>query len=328
MSKKYNVYGLGNAIVDIITEVPDSFLVQNEVDKGIMTLVDEEKQDQLIKGIDLQNCSQQCGGSAANTIIAISQLGGKSYYACKVADDDFGNFYLKDIISNGVETILKEGELPKGITGKCLVMTTPDAARTMNTFLGITSGFSTEQLEREVIKESEYIYIEGYLVSSESGFEALLEAQKIAKEENVKIALTFSDPSMVKFFKENVKKAVSNGIDLLFCNEEEALLYAGTEDLEVAITALKEVAKELVITKGPEGAVIFHGGDKIDIKPHKVEAVDTNGAGDLFAGAYMYAVTNGLSRQEAGDLASLLSSKVVTQFGPRLTKEQVKASIG
>ncbi len=324
MSKKYNVYGLGNAIVDIITEVPDTFLDENNVEKGIMTLVDEEKQGQLLQAIDLQKSNQQCGGSGANSIIAISQLGGKSYYACKVASDDFGNFYLKDLQSNGVETNLEKVELPEGITGKCLVMTTPDAARTMNTFLGITAGFSNEQLEREVIKQSEYIYIEGYLVSSETGFQALLEAQKIAKEEGIKVAITFSDPSMVKFFNDNMHKAVANGVDLLFCNEEEAKLFANTADLDEAVIALKKITKELVITKGAEGAVVYHEGEEIQIAPHQVDAIDTNGAGDLFAGAYLYGITNGKSRKESGELASLLSSKVVTQFGPRLTKEQAQ----
>ncbi|MGB3466578.1 MAG: adenosine kinase, partial [Cyclobacteriaceae bacterium] len=190
MSRKYNVYGIGNALVDIVTEVSEDFLSNHSVEKGIMTLVDEEKQDALSNSIDLTNCSKQCGGSAANTIIGVSQFGGSSYYACKVAEDDMGKFFLNDLKGNGVETNLEEKQLPEGITGKCLVMTTPDAARTMNTFLGITTNFSVTELEEEIIADSEYVYIEGYLVTSETGLEALKETIRLAKKHHTKVALT------------------------------------------------------------------------------------------------------------------------------------------
>lgn len=324
MSRKYDVYGIGNALVDIVTEVSEDFLSDHSVDKGIMTLVDEEKQNALSSSIDLTNCSKQCGGSAANTIIGVSQFGGSSYYACKVAGDDMGKFFLSDLQGNGVDSNLIESELPAGITGKCLVMTTPDAARTMNTFLGITTNFSTDELNEEIIADSEYVYIEGYLVTSETGLEAMKKTIELAKKHNTKVALTFSDPSMVKFFKTQMEEVVAGGVDLLFCNIEEAYLFTGTENLEDAIEKLKEVATEFVITKSEEGAMIYHNGEKIDIEPHKVEAIDTNGAGDCFAGAYMYGITNGLTRKKAGDLASAASAKVVTQFGPRLTKEQAQ----
>ena len=324
MSRKYDVYGIGNALVDIVTEVSESFLSEHSVEKGIMTLVDEAKQDALSKSIDLTNCSKQCGGSAANTVIGVSQFGGSSYYACRVAGDEMGKFFLKDLQGNGVDSNLVANELPEGITGKCLVMTTPDAARTMNTFLGITTNFSTEELDEDIIANSKYVYIEGYLVTSETGLEAMKQTIKLARKHDTKVALTFSDPSMVKFFNDQMKDVVSGGVDLLFCNIEEAFLFTGTENLADAVEELKKVAKEFVITKSEEGATVYHDGEAIEIAPHKVNALDTNGAGDCFAGAYMYGITNGLSRQEAGNLASAASAKVVTQFGPRLTKEQAK----
>ncbi|MEL6560312.1 MAG: adenosine kinase [Bacteroidota bacterium] len=325
MSRKYNVYGIGNALVDIVTEVTDDFLSEHAIEKSIMTLVDEEKQNVLTTAIDLNNCGKQCGGSAANTIIGVSQFGGSSYYACKVADDAMGKFFLSDLKRNGVDSNLSEETLPDGITGKCLVMTTPDAARTMNTFLGITSNFSVEELDEKVIADAEYVYIEGYLVTSETGIVAMKEAVKLAKANDTKVALTFSDPSMVKFFKSQMEEVTALGIDLLFCNIEEAFLSTGTDNLTEAVAKLKEVAKEFVITKSEEGATVYYEGAEIAIAPHEVEAIDTNGAGDCFAGAYMYGITNGLSRQAAGDLASAASAQVVTQFGPRLTKEQAKA---
>lgn len=325
MSRKYNVYGIGNALVDIVTEVSDDFLSEHAIEKSIMTLVDEDKQNTLSSAIDLNNSSKQCGGSAANTIIGVSQFGGSSYYACKVANDDMGKFFLNDLKGNGVDSNLSESTLPEGITGKCLVMTTPDAARTMNTFLGITSNFSVEELDEKVIADSEYVYIEGYLVTSETGIVAMKEAVKLAKANGTKVALTFSDPSMVKFFRSQMEEVTALGIDLLFCNIEEAYLFTETDNLTDAVSKLKTVANEFVITKSEEGATVYHEGEEIAIAPHKVEAIDTNGAGDCFAGAYMYGITNGLSRQAAGDLASAASAQVVTQFGPRLTKEQAKA---
>ncbi|MEL7147228.1 MAG: adenosine kinase [Bacteroidota bacterium] len=322
MKRKYNVYGIGNALVDIVTEVSDDFLESHSVEKNLMTLVDENKQNQLSAAINMENSSKQCGGSAANTIIGVSQFGGSSYYACRVGSDEMGKFFLSDMLNNGVDTNLKEETLPQGITGKCLVMTTPDAARTMNTFLGITSEFSTAELDEDVIADSEYIYIEGYLVTSDDAREAMQTAISVARKHDTKVALTFSDPSMVKFFGPQMREVVSAGVDLLFCNMEEALLFAETEDEAEAVAKLKTVAKEFVITKSEEGATIYHGEEVIQVAPNKVEAIDTNGAGDCFAGAYLYGITNGLSRQQAGDLASAASAKVVTQFGPRLTKEQ------
>jgi len=324
MSKKYNVFGIGNALVDIVTEVNDQFLNDHSIEKGLMTLVDEEDQTRISNAINMSSSNMQCGGSAANSIIAVSQFGGSSYYSCKVADDELGKFYRKDLKENGVHSNLDQHELESGITGKCLVMTSEDASRTMNTFLGITSDYSKTEISEEELKDSQYLYIEGYLVTSENGQDAMRHAKKLAEENGVKTALTFSDPSMVKYFKEPMKSVVGAGVDLLFCNEEEAMLYTGTDNLEEAKEALKRDAKRFVITLGENGAMIFDGDTFIDIEPYKVSAVDTNGAGDLFAGAFLYGITNGKSYADAGKLASLASSKVVSQFGPRLEWHQAK----
>lgn len=318
MAKKYDVYGIGNALVDIVTEVDDSFLDKYKVEKGLMTLVDEERQHELVDAIHLPDSNMQCGGSAANTIIAVSQFGGSSYYSCKVAKDEMGKFYLTDLGKNGVDTKLTEQTAPDGITGKCLVMTTPDANRTMNTFLGITSDFSVNEIDETALKDAQYVYIEGYLVTSENGVEAMKETKRLAQENDVKVAITFSDPSMVKYFKGQMQDVVGEGVDLLFCNEEEAMLFTGTDTLEKAKEELKKVAGKFAITRGPQGAIVYDGSSFIDIEAHDVNAVDTNGAGDLFAGAFLYGITHGHSFTEAGKLASLASSRVVTKYGPRL----------
>ncbi|MCB0381054.1 MAG: adenosine kinase [Flavobacteriales bacterium] len=324
MNKKYNVFGIGNALVDIVTEVDDQFLKSHNIEKGLMTLVDEEHQTRISNAINMSKSNKQCGGSAANSVIAVSQFGGSSFYSCKVANDELGDFYMKDLKANGVDTNLRSGGLEAGITGKCLVMTTDDASRTMNTFLGITSNYSRAEIKEEALKDSQYLYIEGYLVTSENGLDAMKYAKKLAEENGVKTALTFSDPSMVKYFKEPMESVIGASVDLLFCNEEEAMLYTGKDNLTEAREELKKAARRFVITLGANGAMIFDGDTFVDIEPYKVKAIDTNGAGDLFSGAFLYGITNGHSFADSGKLASLASSQVVTQFGPRLEWHQAK----
>lgn len=320
----YDVYAIGNAIVDIVTEVEYDFFEKNEVEKGVMTLVDEKRQKHLMTAIDMEKSQLTGGGSAGNTITAVSQFGGSGFYSCLVAKDELGKFFIEDLNSNGITTNLQYEKLPIDHTGRCLVMTSPDAERTMNTFLGVNSFFSPEHLDEAAIKNSRYLYMEGYLVASPKGLEAMKEAKKLAEHHKVSVALTFSDPSMVKYFSTQMQEIVGASVDLLFCNEEEAMIYTGTNDILEAREKLKEIAKRFVMTLGRNGALVFDGDTFIQIEPYKVNAIDSNGAGDMFAGAFMYAITHGHSYAEAGKLASLASSKVVEQFGPRLTTPQVK----
>jgi len=319
---KYDVYGIGNAIVDIVTEVDHDFFQKNEIEKGVMTLVDEKRQHHLMKAIDMKRSKMSGGGSAGNTVVALNQFGGKSFYSCLVSNDELGKFFLEDLKRNGVDTNLKHENCPNGITGKCLVMTSPDAERTMNTFLGVSSFLSPEHLDENAIKNSTYVYLEGYLVASPKGLEAIKEAKKIAEKNGIHVALTFSDASMVKYFSRQMEEIVGAGVDMLFCNEEEAMIYTGTNSVNEAREALKKLAKKFSITLGANGAMIYDGDTFIQIEPYKVKAIDTNGAGDMFAGAFMYGITHGHSYAEAGKLASLASSRIVSQFGPRMEKQQ------
>lgn len=315
---KYDVYGLGNALVDYEFSVNDEDLNRLEVDKGLMTLVDEERQHQILEGLHKETPNRACGGSAANTMIAISQLGGNSFYSCKVASDETGDFYYKDLKANGVSTSLDEVARKDGVTGKCFVLVTPDAERSMNTFLGITESFSEEEIIPEAIKESKYIYMEGYLVTSPTGRAAAVKARKIAQEFGVKTALTFSDPNMVQFFKDGLKEMIGEKVDLLFCNESEALTYAETEDLSLAVEAIKKVANSFVITLGAKGALVFDGNQELVVEGFEAKAVDTNGAGDIFAGSFLYGLTNGHSFADSAKLANYAASLLVTKYGPRL----------
>ena len=320
---KYDVYGIGNALVDTEFEVTDEFFNEHGVEKGLMTLVDDERQAYLIEQINAARVKKQCGGSAANTVIALKQFGGNSFYSCKVADDDYGHFYLNDLKENGVETNIAHDQLDAGNTGKCLVMVTPDADRTMNTYLGISSSLDTSVINEEAIAASTYIYLEGYLVTTEDGVAAMKETKALAEKHGTMTSITLSDPSIVEFFKPKFNEVIGSGVDLLFCNEEEALKFTGTDNLFVAREKLKYAAKKFAITLGKNGVMIFDGDTFIDIESFPVEAIDTNGAGDMFAGAFLYAITHGHSFAQAGKFASLAASKVVSKFGPRLNATQV-----
>lgn len=321
--KKYHVYGVGAALVDTEIEVEDQFLVSTGIEKGLMTLVDEERQHQLIKDLEghLVASKRTSGGSAANTIIATSYFGGNTFYSCKVANDDNGHFYLEDIKNAGVDSNF-HSEKEEGITGKCLVMITPDAERTMNTFLGISETLSEKELHLAAIQDSQYLYMEGYLVTSPTGRAAAIKARETAEHNGVKTALSLSDPGMVEFFQDGLREMIGNGVDLIFCNKDEALGWAGTDKLDIAIAELKKITKTFAITLGARGALLWDGQKLIEIAPNPVKAIDTNGAGDMFAGAFLYAITQGQSFKVAGDLASLASSSVVCSFGPRLSAEK------
>ncbi|MGH2415108.1 MAG: adenosine kinase, partial [Microcystaceae cyanobacterium] len=207
------------------------------------------------------------------------------------------------------------------------VMVTPDADRTMNTFLGITANFSENELVPEAIMESQYLYIEGYLVSSPTAKIAAIKAREIAQDSGVKTALSLSDPNMVEFFKEGLLSIIGAGLDFIFANESEALKMAETENLAEAIAHFKTLAKGFAITRGSKDSLIFDGQNMIEIDSLKVEAIDTVGAGDMYAGAFLYSITHGMNFAEAGNLASLAASRIVSRFGPRLETEELKSLI-
>ena len=321
---KYHVYGIGNALVDIEYQVDTAFLDLHNIEKGLMTLVDEDRQLYLIEALNKHMIKKQSGGSAANTMIAASQFGANCFYSCRVANDLWGDFYTDDLVAAGVDTNLTLSPRKPGMTGRCLVMVTDDADRTMNTFLGITSEFSEHELVPEALKKSEWLYIEGYLVPNPVSQQTMVAARKYADDHSIKVALTFSDPNMVNYFKNGLDEVIGDGVDLLFCNEDEAMAYTGTESLMQAREQLKHIARTFAITQGKNGAMIFDGDTFIDIEPYPVDAIDTNGAGDMFAGAFLYGITHGHSYAQAGKIASLASSRIVSQFGPRLQWHQAK----
>jgi sugar/nucleoside kinase (ribokinase family) len=322
---RYDVYGLGNALLDIECEVTPAVLQELGIDKGVMTLLDEDAQNKILAHLDGYSTKRSGGGSAANTLIAVSQFGGQAFYSCKVANDEPGQHYLSDLLACGLDTNLKTHSPEPGITGKCLVFVTPDADRTMNTFLGISSSFSEVELVPEAIANSTYTYVEGYLVTGEQSKQAAIKAREIATAAGQKVALTLSDFNMTKFFKQGLLDMIGPGVDLLFANESEACEMSGTQDLNEAIQHLKTLAKGFAVTCGPKGSLIFDGETLIEIEPFPVKAIDTVGAGDMYAAGVLYGITNGMDWSTAGRLGSLASAKLVTTLGARMSTAELQA---
>ena len=315
---RYDIYGIGGALVDTEVEVSDKFLADAKIDKGVMTLVDEPRQNELLQALRSQDLTllKKCGGSVCNSVVAASSLGSKTFFSGKVADDADGELYVSDLNRAGVD-FHSAGQDP-GTTGKCLVMVTEDAERTMNTFLGASDNLSAKEIDRKALKNSEWFYVEGYLMTDEARTKATREAVEYAKGQGVKIAISLSDPFVVDVFGDALRDVMGSVVDLVFCNKDEALSFTGSDDLDSAIEKLKLITKSFAITDGANGAITFDGEAVSRSEGVSTKAIDTNGAGDMFAGVFLHAITSGKNYDWAARLANNCASRVVAKFGPRL----------
>lgn len=328
-STHYDLYAIGNALVDSEYEVSDAQLQTMGIEKRHMTLIDAERRaylQSLVQGLHAQRTG---GGSAGNTVVAMAQLGGKAFYSCRVADDALGAFYRDDLIANGVATNLTHTPSPTGQTGSCMVMVTPDAERSMSTFLGATADLDHTALHPQDIARSKVYYMEGYLAASPTGLDAALKGRAMAKNAGVALAATLSDMSMINFCRPGLEAMLGDGLDYLFCNEEEAQVWCNSKDLDANCEQLAKLASIVCLTRGAKGCLVLEEGTITEVPATSVVAKDTNGAGDMFAGAFLYAVTHGHSRAEAAWLANQAAGRVVSQYGNRLSLDtiaQIKAS--
>lgn len=316
--KKYDIFGIGSALVDTEIVVTNHFFAEHSISKGLMTLVDEERQEYLINALHehTTHVKKASGGSACNSIVAASCFGADAFYAGKVGSDEDGDFFVKDLTESGVTF---HSVKPKhGVTGKCLVMITPDAERTMNTFLGASLELSHDEVEKQQLAASHWLYMEGYLMTDDVRTQVAHEAMDFAKKNGIKTAISLSDPFVVEVFAQNITKVIGTGVDLLFCNQDEAFSYTKCNNLEDAIEGLKRVAKTFVITQGEKGATAFDGVQVLSSPGVSIESVDSNGAGDMFAGAFLYAITSGQNYKCALSFANAAAARVVSQFGPRV----------
>lgn len=321
--KNYRVYGIGNALVDAEFIIDDSYLKSHGISKGTMSLITTERQLQLLES--LPACRQRAGGgSAANTMIAVSQFGAKSFYSCRVANDATGMFFLHDLHKQGVTTSMLPDAIPySGVTGSCLVFITKDAERSLNTCLGASEFLGCEDVVNEAIEDSEYVYIEGYLAAQPSATKAAVEVRRLAEHNNVKTTLSLSDYNMVRYCRSGLEAMIGDGVNHLFCNEEEVLDWDQGKSMDKATERLLGLCDTCSITCGDRGSRVYDGHKWLDIPPAvPKKVVDTTGAGDLYAGAFLYAFTQGYDLAKAGHLASLATAKLVSQFGPRLQSNQ------
>ena len=320
--KHYAAYAVGAALVDTEIQVTDAELSAMGVKKGMMTLVDQDRQRELLAQLSdhLTSASHASGGSVCNSMIATAMMGAPTYMSCKVAQDADGDIYLADLEHSGVAHGLTDRS-SDGVTGKCIVLITPDAERSMNTHLGISETLSTAEVDEAAIKDSAWVYLEGYLATSPTGHAAALKTKALAEQYGVHTAISFSDPGMVKFFRDNMAAMVEGGVELVFCNESEALEWGECDQLDDAVVTIKRVAKRFVITLGADGALCWDGETLHRVAGHPVDALNTNGAGDMFAGAFLYALSRGETDLRATEFATLAAGEVVRSFGPRLDRD-------
>ena len=316
-ANKLAVYGVGNALVDMEYKIDDSFLADHGIPKGLMTLVEEDRLDALTNALSDLTPSRSSGGSAANTMYAVQALGSNAAYGCKIAHDSTGDYFINAMRDAGA-FVSDHAQVEGGKTGRCLVLITPDAERSMNTFLGISATITTSALNPEVLRTANYLYIEGYLCSGEDSTALAVAAREHAEEAGVTTSVTLSDPSMVEFCKDNLIKIIGNGVDHIFCNEEEALTWAGTDRIEIAANELADAGKSLSITLGARGSYVVGKGGRREVAGFSSNVVDTNGAGDIYAGASLWAWNEGMEAAESARLANYCAAQLVSQYGARL----------
>ena len=313
----YDLVGIGNALVDIEVQVDDAFIEKTSVTKGGMTLSSIEDQNNILESLRSSPKKISSGGSAANTIHGASLLGAKSYYLGRVANDSHGKHYTEDMQNCGVG-FSGPGSDEQG-TGTCVVLITPDTERTMLTHLGVSSSLHPENVDETIVKNSRGVYVEGYLWTGDGTREAGQHMAGIARKEGIPVSFTLSDSFVVNSFKESLIEFIDSYVDILFCNEVEAKAMTGESDSLSAFKKLQATVDTVFLTLGSKGSLVGKGGQEpVEVKTFPVKAVDTTGAGDLFAAGALYGVLNNHSLEESAVIGSYCAAQVVSHMGGRL----------
>lgn len=313
--------GIGNALVDIEYRITEEELTAFGVTKGAMTLTEPDRQHDLIKAMGDRKVHRSSGGSAANTVIAFAQFGGQAAYCSLLGRDDMGSFYADEFRDLGI--ILEAEQVPGGTTGTCLVMITPDSERTLNTTLAVNTEFSRRNIDEALIKQSQWIYIEGYKLTDDNGAEAVDMALFYARKHDTNVAVSCSDGFIVDVFGDRLRPVLDNA-SLVFCNEREATMLAQVEHGHEAYRALVAAYPNVVVTMGTQGSKVSWDGRHCDVPAYVVNPVDATGAGDMYAGAFLYGVLHRYHPEHAGRLASYASAQVVAQYGARLAADHIE----
>jgi sugar/nucleoside kinase (ribokinase family) len=317
-AKRFDVTAIGNAIVDVIAQADDALLQKHNLPKGAMSLIDAADAERLyaIMGPG----KEASGGSAGNTIAGIAALGGKAAYIGKVAGDQLGDVFTHDIRAIGVtyDTERLEGGLP---TARSLIFVTPDAQRTMQTFLGAATQLGPEDVNMDYISSSKVVYLEGYLWDLPRAKKAMLDAALKAHESGVKVSLTLSDAFCVDRFRDEFLDLAKNHIDILFANESEILSLYQTKDFDEALQQVRRDCEIVALTRSEKGSVVVDRDEVHVIDAEKsVKVVDTTGAGDAYAAGFLYGYTQGYGLAICGKLGGMLAAEVISHYGPRAEK--------
>lgn len=317
----YDIVGIGNALVDTQFKVTHKLINDLGLKIDQMTLSSSEEHAPIIAKLIAENAPSvsDCGGSATNSLVAASMFGASCFHNCKISDDEDGHRYLNSLKDTGVQHsgLMSDPDILP--TGKCLILVTPDAKRTMLTALNVSAAMNAQDIVNDSFASAKIFYMEGYMVTSDENYGALNAAIDAAKTNNsiIKI-LSLSDPGIVEIFKDRFKKVESSGLDFILCNGEEAMAFTETATLDNAISVLKSKPYKSIITNGADGCWIVDGSEITKVPGVLIEPVDTNGAGDMFAGCFMFALLNGCDLQVSCEFANLGASRVVETFGPRL----------
>lgn len=315
MPDLYDVAAIGNAIVDVIAPATDAWLTENDLTKGAMMLVDPARSALLYSR--MQQAVEASGGSAANTIAGLASFGGKGAFMGKVADDELGRTFARDMRAIGAR--FENAPLVGGpATAVSMINVTPDAQRTMCTFLGASVEFTDADVEVDTVEGSKIVYLEGYLFDAEAARRAFAKAAALAHGAGRKIALTLSDSFVVERHRGGLLGFIETQVDLLFANESEILALFETDNFDEACEALRTRCDLAAVTRSDKGSVILSRGERLSVKAEPVEkVVDTTGAGDQYAAGFMFGLSRGRPLQQCGQLASLAAAEVISHYGPR-----------
>lgn len=314
--EKFDVYGVCNPLIDLLSHIPDSFLKKNGIKKSMMHLISIEEQQRLLRGLSADKLSVESasGGSGANSMIGIAQLGGRTAFSGKIGRDEHGKIYREKLEDLGVSARLGEGD---GSTGSSLILVSDDGCRTMNTYLGMGQELQVPDIDPEVIKVSKYLYLTGYLWDTESQKKAVRAALDEAKRVETKVALSLSDPFCVKRHKEDFKILLQGYASMVFSNQEEAFTLLETDVTQEAVDIMSKWTETVVLTLGANGAIISHLGQTYYIDPFPIRVEDTTGAGDAFAAGFLFGMTHEFSPLDSGRIGAVLAGAVIEQTGPR-----------
>ena len=318
----YDVIVIGNAIVDVISAVPESQIIDFGINKGAMTIIDIEQAEKIYGLMDKK--FEASGGSAANTLAGLSSLGGKGAFIGKVKNDSLGKIFCEDLMDVGVvhKTIPSLDGPP---TARCLVFVTPDAERTMQTYLGISVELGPEDIDHDSIISADITYLEGYLFDPPKAQQAFISASKIAHNANRKVALSLSDAFCVDRHRSEFIAFISDHADILFANEAEITSLFEVDSFEEAVKLIQSFCKTAVLTRGVQGCTIVESEKIFEVQACRVEnVVDTTGAGDLFAAGFLFGLSNGQALPDCGKLGSIAAAEIITHFGARPEKSLAK----